>query len=50
MMDVIIAIARSIKAALSAWASAKITAPAPVKVKLNGRRGYGDDDIPTPKP
>ena len=50
-MSTIAEIIRSIKAALlGASTDAKIKAPAPVRVKLAGRNGYGNDDIPPPGP
>lgn len=49
-MNTLIDIARSLKAAIfGVWTNGKTTAPAPVRLKLAGRRGYGDDDIPPPK-
>ena len=41
-MNVLIAIVQAIKAAVAgAW-----TAPAPARVKLAGRNGYGEDKAP----
>jgi hypothetical protein len=49
-MNVFIAIVQAIKAAiLRAW-TAKAPAPAPVRVKLAGRNGYGNDGISVPRP
>jgi hypothetical protein len=48
-MSVITEIIRSIKAALvGAFTDTKIKAP--VRVKLAGRNGYGNDGIPPPGP
>lgn len=47
-MNMLSAIARILRAAiLRAFAGAKTTPPV-LRSKLNGRRGYGDNDIPPP--
>jgi hypothetical protein len=49
-MNMFVAIVQAIKAAvLGAW-TAKAPAPAPVRVKLAGRNGYGNDGTPAPRP
>lgn len=47
-MNKVTAIARRIRAALfRASTGAKVTESAPPRVKLAGRRGYGEDGTPT---
>ncbi len=48
-MNQLVAIARAIKAAIvGAFANSRAAPPAP-RAKLNGRRGYGDNDIGPPE-
>jgi hypothetical protein len=50
-MNTLTAIIHRIKTALFGSATNSRTAgPAPVRVKLAGRNGYGNDDIPPPRP
>ncbi len=50
-MNTIIEFARRLQAALlGPSGSAKRVQPVPARVKLAGRRGYGEDGTPTPKP
>jgi hypothetical protein len=50
-MNTIIDIVRSIKAALLGdLGGAQTVRPAPARVKLATRNGYGDDGIPPPRP
>jgi hypothetical protein len=47
-MNMFVAIVQAIKAAVLGALTAK--APAPVRVKLAGRNGYGNDGTPAPRP
>ncbi len=49
-MNMLIAIVQAVKAAVLGAGTTKTPAPAPVRVKLAGRRGYGNDGTPTRKP
>jgi len=50
-MSTLTAIINRIKAALlGASANAQTARPAPARVKLAGRNGYGNSDVPPPKP
>ncbi len=47
-MNAIIDMLRRIKAAVSLLTNPKARLPARTRIRLDGRRGYGDDDIPPP--
>ena len=49
-MPTLTEIFQAIKTAVRNAILGKAPAPVPPRAKLNGRRGYGDDDLPTPKP
>jgi hypothetical protein len=49
-MPTLAEILRAIKTAVRKAIFGKAPAGVPPRAKLNGRRGYGDDDLPTPRP
>jgi hypothetical protein len=49
-MPTLAELVRAIAAAVRNAILGKAPVAVPPRAKLNGRRGYGDDDLPTPKP